>query len=62
MKILNKAFWTLVVIVVIALLFLVAKGIIWISSAILKIAVLVVLALVAIGILFFVWRKGGSND
>ena len=62
MKILNKAFWTLIVIVVLVVVFLVAKGIIWISSAILKIAVLVVLVLVAIGILFFVWRKGSDND
>lgn len=62
MNILNKAFWTLIVIVVLIVVFLVAKGIIWISSAILKMAVLAALVVLAIGILFFVWRKGSNND
>lgn len=62
MKILKKAFWTLIVILALIAIFLVAKGIIWISSAVIKVSVIVVLALIAVVILYFVWRKGSNED
>ncbi|MDO4790174.1 MAG: hypothetical protein Q3998_04325 [Porphyromonas sp.] len=57
----KKLLWTLLVIALFVVVFVIAKGIIAISSAILKFTVMIVLVLIATSILIGLWRSGSRK-
>ncbi|MDO4771719.1 hypothetical protein [Porphyromonas sp.] len=61
MNALKKIFLTLGVIILLVIIFLVAKGIIWISSILIKVVVIAILALIALGCFIGIWRSGNKK-
>ncbi|KGN67733.1 hypothetical protein JT26_07180 [Porphyromonas sp. COT-108 OH1349] len=62
MNILKKLLGTLLVIGLFVLVFTIAKGIIVISSALLKFALMIILGIFAISILIGLWRSGTKKN